>query len=151
MFSKQKALALGLLGLTASMHVAAVFARDDIKRMSIESALAAPDAKAMLNKGIQFYFGDMAHPEAASSFGVFTSSKKANGFGKADVPACERAFLSAMLSFQDRALREGGDAVVKLTSYYRHNSVNSSTEYECGTGATMVGVAFQGEVVKLKK
>ena len=48
-------------------------------------------------------------------------------------------------------MKEGGDAVVKLTSYYRRNSVNSNTEYECGTGATMVGVAFQGEVVKLKK
>ena len=146
-----KYLAIGLVGIAAVLTVPVASARDEVKRMAIADALVTADAQAALSQGIKFYFGDAEHPAVASSAGVFTSSKKANGFGKGDKIACERAFLSALLSFQDRALKEGGDAVVKLTSYYRQNSFSSGTEYECGTGALMVGVAFQGEVVKLKK
>jgi hypothetical protein len=146
-----KSLSIAALGLAAALTATVAAARDDVVRMSIADALATPDARSMLDKGIQLYFGDSASPAAERSAGVFTSSKKTNGFGKGDKPACERAFLSAMLSFQNRALKEGGDAVVRLTSYYRRQAFSSSTEYECGTGGLMVGVAFQGEVVRLKK
>ena len=126
----------------------------------MNTALAQRKAKMLAsvassaNDTLRTSTGMCSNPRAgsvASRAGVFTSSKKANGFGKGDKSACERAFLSALLSFQDRALKEGGDAVVKLTSYYRKNSFSRGTEYECGTGALMVGVALQGEVVKLKK
>lgn len=55
-----------------------------------------------------------------------------------------------MLSLQARALREGGDAVI-IHSYYKGNTFISSTEYECGAGAILAGVALVGEVIKLKK
>lgn len=148
---KSSPLAIAVLGLVAALAAGTASAKDVVIRLPIAEALATPDATAMLNKGVQFFFGDTAHPAIERSAGVFTSSKKANAFGKGDKPACERAFLSALLSFQDRVATEGGDAIVKLTSYYRTNSFSSSTEYECGTGSIMVGVAFQGEVVKLKK
>lgn len=124
-------------------------ARDVVIKLSIEEALATPDAKSMLKPSIKFMFGPNEAP-AAKSLGSFTSSKKANSFGKDDKGACQRAFLSTLLSFQDRAIREGGDAVVKLTSFYRRNALASETEFECGTGAVMVGVAYQGEVIKLR-
>ncbi|MBB3062868.1 hypothetical protein [Microbulbifer rhizosphaerae] len=55
-----------------------------------------------------------------------------------------------MIALQDRARREGGNAVVNIRSYYKKNEVNSSSEFECGAGAVMAGVTLEGEVVTLK-
>ena len=124
-------------------------ARDTKVMWPIVDAMATPDAKARLNMGVQFFFGNTAHPPIAQSFGVFMSNKKTNGTNKTDKEACEWAFLSAMLSFQQRAVAVGGNAVINIKSYYRQNEVSSETQYECGSGALMSGVTFQGEVVKL--
>ena len=94
--------------------------------------------------------GDAAHPAVERSIGVFPSNQRANGFGHADHSTRQRAFLSAMLSLQARAVQEGGNAVIKITSYYKRNVFSSTSEFECGAGALMVGVALRGEVVKLK-
>jgi uncharacterized protein YbjQ (UPF0145 family) len=58
-------------------------------------------------------------------------------------------FLSAVLSLRDRAVKEGGDAVVAIRSFYKKNEVVSDTEYECHAGALIAGVALKGTVVTL--
>lgn len=125
-------------------------ARDTKNRWPLADALSTADAKAQLNQGIKFYFGAAEHPPVAKSFGVFMSNKKTRGVGRTDKEACEWTFLSAMLSFQQRAVEMGGDAIIRIESYYRENPVSSATEYECGSGALMSGVTFRGEVVKLQ-
>ena len=125
-------------------------ARDTKVMWPVADAMATPDAKARLNMGVQFFFGNTGHPLVAQSFGVFMSNKKTNGTNKTDKEACEWAFLSAMLSFQQRAVAVGGNAVINIKSYYRENEVSSETQYECGSGALMSGVTFKGEVVKLQ-
>lgn len=147
----KKQFAVLLVGLAAALAVTVTSARDERVRFLVADAVTSGGAKARLNPSIALYFGDSAHPAVERSFGVFTSNKKTNGFNKSDKGACEWAFLSAMLSFQDRVLREGGDAVINIRSYYKRNTFSSQTEYECGAGNVMVGVTFQGEVVKLKK
>ena len=84
-----------------------------------------------------------------SDYGTFTSNKNTNGVGKSDLVACQRAFLSAVLTFQQRARNEGGNAVVNLRSFYKSKPVSSATEFECGSGAVMSGVALRGDVVRL--
>ena len=116
----------------------------------IADALNTADAKAQLNQGIKFYFGECGHPPVAKSFGVFQSNKKTKGVGRTDKEACEWTFLSAMVSFQQRAKEMGGDAVINIESYYREVPIKSATEYQCGSGALMSGVTFRGEVVKLQ-
>jgi uncharacterized protein YbjQ (UPF0145 family) len=116
----------------------------------IADAMAAPEARKRLSTGVQFFFGNSAHPAVARSFGVYTSNKKTNGTNKTDKEACEWAFLSAMLSFQQRAAELGGNAIINIQSYYDQHEVSSETEYECGSGALMSGVTFKGEVVKLE-
>lgn len=133
----------------ALLATTTAFGRDTKVMWPIADAMATPDAKARLNMGVQFFFGNTAHPPVAQSFGVFTSNKKTNGTNKTDKEACEWAFLSAMLSFQQRAVGVGGNAVINIRSYYRQHEVSSETQYECGSGALMSGVTFQGEVVKL--
>jgi hypothetical protein len=128
-----------------------VIARDTQHMFPIKDAINTPAAKEKLNQSVKFYFGGQKHPKAAKSFGEFTSNKKTNAFNKSDQEACEWAFLSTLISLQDRALKEGGDAVINIKSYYKKNETSSATAYECHAGAMVSGVAFKGEVVKLKK
>ncbi len=140
-----------LLILVALLSVAnSSTARNTRVMWPIADAMAAPEASKRLSTGVQFFFGNSAHPAVARSFGVYTSNKKTNGTNKTDKEACEWAFLSAMLSFQQRAAELGGNAVINIRSYYDQHEVSSETEYECGSGALMSGVTFQGEVVKLE-
>ena len=145
-----RAIVIALCGVVAMLSTGSAVARNDLVRLKITDAMSTPDAVRMLDRNIKFYFGDAAHPAVERSIGVFPSNQKANGFGHADHSACQRAFLSAMLSLQARAVQEGGNAVIKITSYYKRNVFSSTSEFECGAGALMVGVALRGEVVKLK-
>ena len=124
-------------------------ARDTRHMFSIKHALEHPEAKAKLNQGVKFYFGDQAHPEVVQSFGTFTSNRKTNAFGKSDLEACEWAFLGGLVALQERALREGGDAVINIKSYYKKHEISSEDQYECGAGNVIAGVALRGSVVKL--
>lgn len=125
-------------------------ARDTKNMWPIADALNAAEAKAQLNQGVKFYFGDSAHPPVEKSFGVYQSNKKTRGVGRTDKEACDWTFISAMVSFQQRAKELGGDAVIKIESYYREVPISNATEYQCGSGALMSGVTFRGEVVKLQ-
>ncbi len=125
-------------------------ARDTKSMWPIADAQNSAEAKAQLNQGIRFYFGDSTHPQVEKSFGTYQSNKKTRGVGRTDKEACDWTFLSAMLSFQQRAKELGGDAVIKIESYYREVPISSATEYQCGSGALMSGVTFRGEIVKLK-
>ena len=128
-----------------------VEARDDHGMHSISEALTTEDAKQKLDKDIRFYFGDQSHPKITKNFGEFMSNKKTNAFNKTDKKACQWNFLSAMISFQERAQRMGGNAVVIIRSYFKKNTISSQTEFECGSGTFVSGVTFLGDVVKLAK
>lgn len=138
------AIALLFLGLNTAQ------ARDERLHFSIEEAMNTPDAKAKLNKGYTFRFGAGNSTDVIENHGEFQSNKKTNAFGKPDKTACQWAFLSAMLSFQERIAAEGGNAVINIRSYYKKNDFSSETEFECGAGGLMAGVTFKGDVVTLK-
>jgi uncharacterized protein YbjQ (UPF0145 family) len=87
----------------------------------------------------------------AKTIGEWTSNKKTNAFNKSDQEACDIAFISAAVSLQDRAKREGGNAVINIHSVYKNDKFESGSEYLCGAGATMAGVALRGTVVTLGK
>lgn len=127
-----------------------VLARDDRNRYSIEEAMNIAGAKEKLDRGYTYRFGDQSHGRIVTNHGNFMSNKKTNAFGKSDKEACQWAFLSAMLSFQDRITQSGGNAVVNIQSYYKKNEFSSTTEFECGNGAVIAGVTFTGDVVTLE-
>jgi hypothetical protein len=135
-------------GILAVISLAAV-ARDDVGAYPIADVLSRPEFAGRL-EGVKFYFGNQAHPPIAKTFGEYQSNKKTNAFNKSDKEACEWVFLSALLSFHQRALSEGGDAVVNIRGYYKKRNFSSETHFQCGAGATMAGVTLKGTVVKLK-
>lgn len=124
-----------------------VFARDTIDSHSIDAALKSDPAA--IDSGIPLYFAGQRHPGVSHSFGVFAANKKTNAVGKSDEAACQRAFLSAVIRLQQRARKEGGNAVINIRSNYHDNETSSATQFVCGAGGVMAGVALKGEVVRL--
>lgn len=126
-----------------------VVARDTKYMLPIADALDLPAAKDKLDGSVRFYFGKQPHPRVVKRIGEYVSNRKTNAFNKTDRVACEWVFLSSLLALRDRALEEGGNAVIDIRSYYRKNEVVSDTQYECHAGALVAGVTLKGTVVKL--
>ena len=124
-------------------------ARNTIHQLSIHDALAEGEAKGVLIDDIALYFGDAETPPVERNHGEFTANRKTNAFNKSDQEACNWVFLTAIKALQERALRQGGNAVINIYSYYYKNEFVSETEFECGAGAIMAGVTMIGDVVTL--
>jgi hypothetical protein len=133
-------------GLLAALAFSAADARDERLKMPIAAAMESEEAKEKLGTEVKFFFGSQTAPKAERTFGTFTSNKKTNFANKSDEEGCKIAFLSAMIALRDRALREGGNAVVNIHSVYKNAPFHSETEYECGAGKIMGGVALRGTV-----
>jgi len=140
--------ALVSMMVAATLVAGVADARDTRLKLPIKDAMAANDAQAKLGTEVQFFFGADG-PKPAQVIGTWASNKKTNFANRTDKEGCEWAFLSAMLSLRDRALMEGGNAVINIESNYKNLKFVSATEYECGAGAIMGGVALRGTVVKL--
>jgi uncharacterized protein YbjQ (UPF0145 family) len=122
-------------------------ARDTHRLFSIEKALRTPAARERLDRRVRLVFGRSA---PGAEIGTWTSNKKTSGVGKTDEQACQWAFLSAAIALQNRALKEGGDAVVDIRSVYKNAETVSETDYVCGAGNVVAGVALQGTVVRTR-
>ncbi|MPV67272.1 excinuclease ABC subunit A [Burkholderia sp. BE17] len=134
--------------LVATLAMSQAHARDSVGNYPIESAMTSEGDK--LGDDVALYFGDQSHPKIVKSYGTFATNKKTNAFGKSDEAACQHVFLSAALELQARARKEGGNAVVGIKSNYRNVLRSSTTDFTCGAGAFVAGVALTGEVVTLK-
>ena len=124
-------------------------ARDDHLHFPIDGAMNTPDAKQKIDPNIRLFWGDQKHPKAAQEFGQYTTNLKTNALNKSDQTACEWVFLSTVISLQDRAKSEGGNAVVDIHSYIKRNDVSSETDFDCEVGTFTAGVTLRGTVVKL--
>ena len=125
-------------------------ARNTVDDYSIQEALNLEQSKSALGNQVRFYFGTQSHGRIAKDFGEFKTNKKTNAFAKTDKAACQWVFLSAMISLRDRALAEGGNAVINIKSNYKSNLRSSNDSFQCGAGAIMAGVALVGTVVKIE-
>jgi len=127
-------------------------ARDDRLMFPVAEGMEkGKSTKDRIDPDIRVYFGKQKTPAIDRKMGEFTANRKTNATNKTDKEACEISFVSAVLSLQQRARREGGDAVVNVHSVYKNEMRESDTEYLCGAGTFAAGVALRGTVVKLKE
>jgi uncharacterized protein YbjQ (UPF0145 family) len=143
---KRQMIYIAMAACLVSSHA---FARDDVANYSVEAALKSEDGK--IGQDIALYFAGQRHPGVAKSFGEFATNKKTNATNKSDEEACQHVFLSAAMELQERARKEGGNAVINIKSNYRNVERESATEFTCGAGTFVAGVALKGDVVTLKK
>lgn len=144
-------LLITILTTTLLLVAPEAFSRDSKLMFSIQDAMQSADFQERLDPNIRLYFGTQNHPRKSQSLGNFTTNKKTNAFGKSDGEACRWVFLSALLTLQERAKTEGGNAVVNIISYYKKEKNSSNSEFECHAGAIIAGVALNGDVVKLAR
>ena len=119
-----------------------VQAADQKGRYPIAPALGLKNTRESLNPDVRLTFGGSA---GGKVMGTYTSNKRARG---TDARACNMAFLSAVIALQQKALREGGNAVVNIHSYYKYKKFSSAKEFECATGRAMSAVTLRGTVVQ---
>lgn len=147
-----KKLTLSLMAVLAcsALTTTAVNARDDISKYSIAELLKTEKAKdALLD--VPLFFATQKHEVVAKTYGEISTNKKTNAFMKSDREACEWVMLSALKALQQRAMKEGMDAVVNIESNYKKRNFASETEFECGAGSLMAGVALKGTLVQFEK
>ena len=141
---------LTLATLAVTLVVAAPSqARDTRQHFDIATALEAGKADGTLDGTVRFYFKGAGTP-SATRIGEATTNKKTNAFGKSDAEACQWAFLSAVKALQEAAKARGANAVVDIESNYKRQVFTSATQYECGAGGLMAGVALKGNSAKTK-
>lgn len=145
-------LSLPLVAMLACsvLTTTSTYARDDVSKFSVAELLETEKAKnALLD--VPVYFATQKHKAVAKTFGEISTNKKTNAFMKSDKEACEWVMLSALKALQQRAVKEGMDAVVNIESNYKKRHFASETEFECGAGNLMAGVALKGTLVKFEK
>jgi uncharacterized protein YbjQ (UPF0145 family) len=142
------AAAASILALAAA---SSALARDDRLMLPVTDGMErGKTTKDRIDAEIPVYFGKQKARAVERKLGEFTANRKTNATNKTDKEACEIAFVSAIVSLQQRARREGGNAVVNVASVYKNENRESNTEYLCGAGTFVSGVALRGTVVKLK-
>ncbi len=141
---------LAAMAMTLLAIPATGVARDDRLMFSIKDAITTPAANEKLRSDVAFYFGGAPHPEVVQKMGETIVNLKTNSIGKSDRVACEWVFLSVLIDLQKRAREAGGNAVIGIESYYKKETFKSETQFMCGAGATVAGVAFKGTIAKLK-
>ena len=134
-----------------SLSSVQAFATDVKMKFTFEDAKMYSEVKNILDSNVTMYFGD--HPELTieGKHGTFKTSKRTNGFMKDASEACAHALASALIAFQQRAEREGGNAVIDIVSNLDNKEESSTTEYTCLVGSMMVNVALKGTVATVKK
>lgn len=132
--------------LAVQMQIAS--AKDAFVDLPVEGAAKAADASA--RSDVPYFMAGQEHPAVAKTLGEFTSNRSTNGTFKSNEASCSRAFLSAVISLQDRAKAEGGNAVIDIKSITKHNDLVSATQFRCAAGTFAVNVALTGTIATLK-
>lgn len=92
-------------------------AKDKILYLPISDVLNSKEAKEALDPNIKLSFGSGAKANIIAK--NLQANKKTNSVNKSDEEACKWVLLSALKTFQDRAVNEGGTKVVNLTGYFK--------------------------------
>lgn len=142
-----------LMCLAASIPIGttAAAARDTRYELKIDDVKKDPRYAETVPTDVAFYFGKQAPAGKAVDLGEFVTNRKTNSVGRPDEEACRWAMMAALKVLRERAIAEGGNAVINIVSYYKKNTFESDTLYECHAGAVVAGVALKGTVVKLSK
>ena len=142
-------IAIALSVALLAVATAPADARDTRQHFDIAQAIAAGKADGSLDGSVKFHFKG-APALAATRLGPATTNKKTNAFSKDDEVACQWVFLSALKALQEAAKARGANAVIDIESNYKKQVFASATQYECGAGGLMAGVALKGVYAKVK-
>ncbi len=126
-------------------------AADQWHQLSAQDAMKSSLGQEKLKPEIRLYMKGQSHPKVLKTLGEYKANQRTNGVGKSAEAACERVFVSALMALQDRAVKEGGNAVIDIYTITKDKKFESATEYSCIKGGFVTNVALMGTVAKLGK
>jgi len=143
-FCYKALLIFGLLGLSTS-----TMARDDLLSFDFDEVLQRGYSEGILDENITFKLVGQKHKAVIKKFSNYRTNKKTRRLGKPEVESCAWALLTALKTLQARAHSLNANAIINIKSNYKNREFSSSTEYQCGSGFIMAGVALKADVVNL--
>ncbi len=126
-------------------------AKDAWHQLSVQDAKESALGQEKLRPDIGLYMKGQNHPKVMKTMGEYKTNQRTNGFGKSAQQACDRAFISALMTLQDRAAKEGGNAVIDIYTITKDKKFESATEYSCIKGGFVTNVALMGTVANIAK
>ena len=123
-------------------------AKNEVNYFDLQKALQSAEFKQHLSGKIEFKFGENSGKNENIIISGLTSNKKAARGGKSEEASCQRALLNALITFEKRAIKEGGTKVVNLTGYYYKKPYDMTDKFQCGVGSLMTGVTLKGDIAK---
>jgi uncharacterized protein YbjQ (UPF0145 family) len=127
----------------------AAWARETFLDLPVKEAFEGSHGEKRLD--VPFYMAGEKHPKVIRKLGEFKTNKRTNAFNKSDREACQIAFLSGVIALQERARKEGGNAVIDVRSVTKHRDLESATDYRCVAGNIIANVVLMGTVVELEE
>lgn len=125
-------------------------AADSWLELPVNEALDSVLAGEKMHPQIKVYMKGQEHPAVERRIGEYKSNKRSNAFGKPREEGCEVAFISALIALQERAISEGGNAVVDIYSMTKYQRYENAEKYNCLAGNMVANVVLMGTVVKLE-
>lgn len=122
-------------------------AEDRVLKFPVKHALNSKVAKTKMLDDIRVYMVGQDHPGIARSYREYQSNQRSSGLS--DQGECDKAFVSALIRLQQRADKEGGNAVVDIFSVANNKKNKSGDTYSCLRGRSMANVILRGTVVRL--
>lgn len=135
-----------LLIATLAMFGSTAHAADKMVHLDFNQAVQSAIDKGLIDGKVKFYLAGTGGGTVIQA-GVI-SNKKTNGFAKSAEAACEHALHSALIQFDREAKAKGATKVVNIVSFFKRNTYNSTTQYECAKGFTMAGVTLKGDLAR---
>ena len=138
-----------IVSITLLVCAIPAFAADSWHELSASNAISSALGQEKLDKDIRVFMKGQSHPAVTKKFGEYKSNQRANKFGKSIETACDTAFLSALIALQQRAVREGGNAVIDVYTITKNQQYESPENFKCIAGGFVANVALMGTVVTL--
>lgn len=148
------------MALAAVMFSANALGADSMHYFEIDKFMKSNAFKTSLSGNVEFKFGKGSGAGEKIIAKDLISNKKSSKTDKGDTfsdmkgefadneKACAWTLLSALKTFEERAMKEGGKKVVNLTGYFKKQEYDSKDRFQCAVGGIMVGVALRGDIAK---
>jgi hypothetical protein len=140
---------LALVAMLAATCAGPAFAGGDVVRITLQSVLDMPEAKAKLDGSVRFYLAGSPTPRILKTGGDDFANEKTTSSASNNERTCRWVTLSDLISFQARAKQMGANAVVDMVSYYHRQVVSDPAEIECHLGPFVTGVALKGVYARI--
>ena len=138
-----------IIFLVLLFSAATTFARDTEVLVDGKEAVDRQAKGDLLD--IPYYFKGQDHPAVKKKIGNWRATRKGRGAFQSDLDACSRTFVTALKSLQERARREGGNAVINIISVTKDMPYEDPAKFRCIAGSVIVHVALEGDIVELEK